>query len=67
MSNYVTIEEAAKQLGCSRQNIYQLIKVHGIETTTKMVTEEHKVKRRRRIKQVDLDELNAIFSNGEGK
>lgn len=67
MSDYVTIEEAAKRLDCSRQNIYQLIKSHNIRTVAKFVMEEHTIKRRRKVRHVNLDELNAIFENGEEK
>ena len=65
MSNYVTIEEAAKQLGCTKSNIYQLIKNHKLETITKTVMRQQTGVRRVRIQHIDIDELHAIFSSDD--
>lgn len=61
MSTYVTIEDAAKALGCTKSNIYQLIKTHHIETIAKTVIREHKTTRRIKVQHVDMDKLNAIY------
>ncbi len=61
MSTYITIEEAAKRLNCTRSNIYQLIKTHNIETITRTVLREHKTTRRLKVQHIDFDELNRIF------
>ena len=61
----VTVPEAAKALDCSKQNIYQMIEKHNLETPKKTVTKRTVVERKIRIMQVDLDMLERIREGGE--
>ena len=53
----VTIAEAAELMGCSRQNIDQLISKHGLKTVTKRIVKRETVSRKVKLRQVDLNEL----------
>lgn len=57
MPNMVTIAEAAEALGCSKANIYQKIKRHGIATEKKPRNLRAYSVRVVHTKHVDLDEL----------
>ena len=61
MSNYMTIEEAAKKFGCTKSNIYQLIKTHKLETVTKIVIREQTGTRRVKVQHIDYEQLESIY------
>ena len=64
MGNMMTIAEAAKTLGCTTSNIYQLIKKRGIETVSKPMTIRKTIVRTVMVKRVDVDKL-ATHKGGE--
>lgn len=60
MPNMVTIAEAAEALGCSKANVYQKIKRHGIPTEKRARNLRAYTVRVVRTQHVDLDELIRI-------
>ncbi len=65
MAKLVTIAEAAKALGCSRANVYQLIKKRGIETERRPRSVPASYTRRIWVKHVDLEKLQEEQKIGE--
>lgn len=68
MPNMVTIAEAAKELGCSKANVYQTIKRHKIPTEKKPRNLRAYTVRVVQTQHVDLDVLMSIGEepkNGE--
>ena len=63
MPNMVTIAEAAEALGCSKANVYQKIKRHGIATEKRPRNLRSYTTRVVHTKHVDLDELIRISEN----
>lgn len=60
MANMVTIAEAAKALGCSKANVYQKIKRHGIATEKKPRNLRAYTVRVVHTKYVDLNALISV-------
>ncbi len=65
MPNMVTIAEAAKELGCSKANVYQQIKRHKIPTEKRARNLRAYSVRVVHTKHVDLDELKRISEESE--
>lgn len=61
MENMVTIPEAAKRLGCTRQNVYQTIKRHKIPTPEKRTKRQEIITRHLKVRYVDLTVLEGII------
>ncbi len=57
MSGWVTVDEAAKRLGCSRVDIYVLAKKHNIMTKTTIEKRSEVVERDVKVHYVDLKRL----------
>lgn len=55
--NLVTIAQAAKELGITRQAVEYIIKRGGIKQQRRTITET--IERKRRIAMVDLEEIKA--------
>lgn len=60
----VTIEEAAKILGCSRANVYRVIDEKKINTPEIVVTKTEQVERRIKMMHVDIDEIKGVMKKG---
>lgn len=60
MPNMVTIAEAAEIMKCTKANIYQQIKNHGIETEKRSVQMLFAYTTLKEVKHVDLDELKRL-------
>lgn len=60
MSNMVTIAEAADKMKCTKANIYQQIKKHGIETEKRVVQILMAYTTLKEVQHVDLDELKRL-------
>ncbi len=60
MSNWVTIAEAAEALKCTKSNVYQQIKQHGIETEKRTVQILKAYTTFSEVAHVDMDKLREI-------
>ena len=60
MARMMTVVEAAKELGCSKANIYRLIKKHKIKVETTGEMQELKFNRYVKTDKVDVDELKRL-------
>jgi len=60
MARMTTVKEAAKELGCSKANIYRLIKQHKIKVETTGAMKELKFNRYVRTDIVDIEELKRL-------
>lgn len=60
----VTVEEAARMLKCSKANVYQLIKKHGIKTETEMRDAKYMARRKM---QTLVFELSDLLNRGTDK
>ena len=57
MSRFVTVSEAAKILDCTRANVYQIMKRHGIEGQTRTEKRREVIHRTVSVKYIDLDDI----------
>jgi hypothetical protein len=53
----VTVEEAARMLGCSKANVYQQIKAHKIKTQTEMRDAKYLATRKIKMLVFELSDL----------
>lgn len=57
MSRFVTVSEAAKILKCTRANVYQIMKRHGIEAETRTERRREVIHRTVSVKYINLDDI----------
>ena len=57
MPKMVTVAEAAEVLGCTKANIYQLIKRRGIEPVKMRVSIDQTYQRKIWVQHIDLEKL----------
>lgn len=57
MSRFVTVSEAAKILECTKANVYQIMKRHGIEGQTRTERRREVIHRTVSVKYIDLDDI----------
>ena len=60
MSRWVTVDEAAKYLGCSRIDIHVLAKKHNVMTMTTIEKRSEVAERDVKVHYVDLEKLLEI-------
>lgn len=60
MPNMVTIAEAAETMKCTKANIYQQIKKHGIETEKRTIQMLMAYTTLKEVQHVDLDDLKRL-------
>lgn len=67
MSKLVTVSEAAKILKCTRANVYQIMKRHGIEAQTRTERRREVIHRTVSVKYIDIGEImKALGIEAEG-
>jgi transcriptional regulator len=57
VSRFVTVSEAAKILKCTRANVYQIMKRHGIEAETRTERRREVIHRTVSVKYINLDDI----------
>lgn len=61
MSRFVTVSQAAKILKCTRANVYQIMKRHGIEAQTRTERRREVIHRTVSVKYIDIDEIRKVL------